>query len=440
MRKKRIVLSLAAVVVFFSVEAQNRVYSLSDCLTIGLAQNQSVRIARGEQKIAENNASWGNAGFLPTLDLTGGYNVAIADSRTTPRDGATTEERNAQTRSANAGVDLSWNLSNGFNVITNWRRLRELEEMGRLAARMTIEDFVASLTAEYYNYIQQTIRLRNYQYAVELSRERFRIAEARYLLGNGSRPEVLQAQVDYNADSSLYITQKERIATSRISLNELMAASDVDAEFAVRDSLIAIDEDLAWVDLHDRMITQSAELAHAQRSGELARLDARMVRSRAYPALRLGAGYGYAGNTYNRGATSSRHTWGPDVGVTLGFTIFDGRRNRQIRNARIEAENALLRADEIETALKADLSTFWQAYRNNLQLLALERDNVISARQNYSAARDLYMTGVMAGIELREAQMSLLSGEERLLVAQYNTKMCEISLLQVSGRALEYLD
>jgi hypothetical protein len=50
------------------------------------------------------------------------------------------------------------------------------------------------------------------------------------------------------------------------------------------------------------------------------------------------------------------------------------------------------------------------------------------------------MTGVMAGIELREAQMSLLDGEERLLAAQYNTKVCEISLLQVSGRALDYLD
>jgi outer membrane protein TolC len=188
------------------------------------------------------------------------------------------------------------------------------------------------------------------------------------------------------------------------------------------------------------MIASSAELAHAARSATLATLDARMVRSRAYPALRLGAGYGSAPNNFNRGATSRRATWGPDAGISLGFTIFDGSRGRAMRNARIEADNASLRAAEIETALRADLATFWQAYQNNLALLALEHENVLSARQNYEAARDLYMTGVMAGIELREAQMSLLAGEERLLVAQYNTKMCEISLMQISGRALEYLE
>jgi multidrug efflux pump len=418
---------------------EGHLYTLAECLSVGLEQNYSVQIARGEEQIAHNNATWGNAGFLPTLGLTSGYNAALDATRTTPHTGAASQESGVLSGAFSAGLDVSWTIFNGMSVSTNWRRLRELEAMGELSARITIEDFVAQLTAEYYNYIQQTIRLRNYQYATSLSSERLRIAEARYLLGNGSRPELLQARVDFNADSSLYITQKERIATSRITLNELMAARDIDREFAVRDTLIAIDEGLQWSELYDRMMTSSAELAHARRSGTLAGLDAKIVRSRAYPYLRLNAGYGYAANSYRRGDVRSRATWGPDAGLSLGFTIFDGNRRREMRNARIEADNAQLRAAEIETSLKADLATFWQAYQNNLQLLALERENVVSARQNYEAARDLYMTGVMAGIELREAQMSLLAGEERLLVAQYNTKMCEISLLQVSGLALEYL-
>jgi multidrug efflux pump len=417
----------------------DHLYTLTECLSVGLMQNYSVQIARGEEQIAHNNASWGNAGFLPTLGVTSGYNAALDATRTIPHIGATSQESGALSGAFSAGLDVSWTIFNGMSVQTNWRRLRELEAMGELSARITIEDFVAQLTAEYYNYIQQTIRLRNYEYATSLSSERLRIAEARYLLGNGSRPEVLQARVDFNADSSLYITQKERIATSRINLNELMAASDIDREFAVRDTLIAINENLQWGELYDRMMSSSAELAHARRNGTLAGLDAKIVRSRAYPYLRLNAGYGYAATSFRRGDVRRRDTWGPDAGLSLGFTIFDGNRRREMRNARIEADNAQLRVAEIETALKADLATFWQAYQNNLQLLALERENVVSARQNYEAARDLYMTGVMAGIELREAQMSLLAGEERLLVALYNTKMCEISLLQVSGLALEYL-
>ena len=41
---------------------------------------------------------------------------------------------------------------------------------------------------------------------------------------------------------------------------------------------------------------------------------------------------------------------------------------------------------------------------------------------------------------MREAQKSLLDAEERILVAAYNTKVCEISLQQVSGGIMDYLD
>ena len=42
-------------------------------------------------------------------------------------------------------------------------------------------------------------------------------------------------------------------------------------------------------------------------------------------------------------------------------------------------------------------------------------------------------------MEMREAQKSLLDAEERILSAEYDTKMCEISLLQISGKVSLHL-
>jgi outer membrane protein TolC len=392
--------------------------------------------------MATENATAANAGFLPELTLGAGYNAMLDQrTKTTLTDGTATTHNNALTQTASAGLDLSWTISGGFSVIANWKRLKELEIMGELSARIAIEDLVASLTAEYYNYIQQCIRLDNFGYAASLSRERFRIAEARYLLGGGSRLEVLQAAVDFNADSSQYITQKERIATSRIRLNELMAVPDLDEDFAVVDSLIDIDRSLSRDELYESMMAESAPLRLAESSGTIAALDLKAARSRNYPYLRLNAGYGYALNLYDRSpvGTRRRHNFGPDAGLTLSFDIFRGTNISATRSARIAADNARLRAQEIEATLKADLSTFWQAYQNNMQLLSLERENVLSARQNYEIARERYLLGDLSGIEMREAQKSLLDAEERILVAQYNTKICEISLMQVGGRVLEYI-
>ena len=81
----------------------------------------------------------------------------------------------------------------------------------------------------------------------------------------------------------------------------------------------------------------------------------------------------------------------------------------------------------------------WQAYRNNLELLKLERQNLIVAKDNYDISRDRYLLGDLAGIEMREAQKNLLDAEERILSAEYDTKICEISLLQISGKITDYL-
>ena len=81
----------------------------------------------------------------------------------------------------------------------------------------------------------------------------------------------------------------------------------------------------------------------------------------------------------------------------------------------------------------------WQAYRNNIRLLNLERQNLIAAKENHEIAKERYLLGDLSGIEMREAQKSLLDAEERILSAEYDTKMCEISLLQISGKVSLYL-
>ena len=299
---------------------------------------------------------------------------------------------------------------------------------------------MANIAAEYYNYVQQKIRLENFRYAMSLSRERLRIVEARFHIGDFSRLDYQQAKVDFNADSAQYMKQQEALHTSRIMLNELMAKKDVDEFFIIRDSLINIDQVLDFDELWNATLQANASLLVAIQNQNIARLDYKKVCSRDYPYVRLNGGYGYSLNKYEMGANSRRSTLGLNFGVTVGFKLFDGNRRRERRNASLAIQNARLEREQVEQTLRADLSNLWQAYRNNLELLGLERQNVIAARDNHEIAMERYMLGDLSGIEMREAQKSLLDAEERILSAQYDTKMCEISLLQISGKVLEYME
>lgn len=423
-----------------SAWADAQTLTLHNCLEKGLENNYSLRISRNQEEVAHNNATLANAGYLPSIDLNAGYNADLANSdsklRTT---GETTEVRNSFDQSLNAGIGVSWTIFDGFKISTNYKQLKELERMGELNTRITLEDFIAGLTAEYYNFIHQKLRLANYYYAVKLSKERLRIVEERYNIGNFSRLDYQQAKVDFNADSAQYIKQQEVVLTSRIALNEMMAIDEVYTPIETNESTIVSDTTLQFGQLWEKMLANNAALLLANRSNTLAELDYKKVISRNYPYVRLNAGYDYTFNKYDTNSYTSRSNWGGSAGVTVGFNLWDGNRKRERRNAKIEIENAQLERNRIELALKAELGNLWQAYRNNIQLLNLEKQNVITARENHEIAKERYMLGDISGIEMREAQKSLLDAEQRLLSVEYDTKLCEISLLQITGEVTNYL-
>lgn len=416
-------------------------YTLKSCLETGLEQNFSIRMVRNEEQVSKNNATIANAGYLPTLDLSAGYSGSMNDTETETR---TTGERTKTTgvydQTLNAGLNLNWTIFDGFKIQANYKRLKELEKQGETNTRMAIEDFIASLTAEYYNYIQQQIRLKNFGYAMSLSRERLRIVEERYIVGNFSRLDLQQARVDFNADRAQYMKQQESVETSRIRLNELMANENMNQAITVNDSIIDLNTTLSYELLWQSTLENNASLLKSEHSLILANLDLKTIKSRNYPYLRLNGGYTYTMNKYDISATSKRFNSGLNVGVTIGMNLFDGNRRRENKNARIAIENARLQQDELKQALQADLNTLWQAYQNNLRMLRLERENLIAAKENHEIASERYMLGNLSGIEMREAQKSLLDAEERILSAEYDTKMCEISLLQLSGGVTIYLE
>lgn len=424
-----------------NVKAQESTYTLRSCLETGLENNYSLRIIRNVEQISKNNATLANAGYLPELDMSASYKGTVDDTDTKIRStGETVTSNGVFDQTYNVGLNLNWTVFDGFGIQTNYRRLKELERQGETQTRIVIEDFVASLTAEYYNYVQQKIRLKNLRYAVSLSKERLRIVEARYNIGSFSRLDLQQARVYFNADSALYMKQQELLHTSRIRLNELMANSEMDKNIAAYDSIIVVNTHLEFNKLWDATLQTNSSLLRAEQNQTLSQLDLKSVHARNYPYLKLNTGYGYTLNQYDMGTNKRKENLGLNFGVTLGVNLFDGNKRRESRNARIAIENARLQRAELEQGLRADICNLWQAYRNNIELLNLERENLVAAKENHEIAMERYMLGNLSGIEMREAQKSLLDAEERILSAEYNTKMCEISLLQISGDVMLYLE
>src|SRR5690554_409578 len=365
---------------FFMIPAivsSQEMMDLQECLRRGLEENYDLRITRNEELISDNNVTLGNAGFLPDVSLNSGYTLRNSNTDQFPAEGGdVVQSRNANTGTLDAGISLDWTLFEGFRVQTNYKRLQEMQTIGELNTRLAVEDFIATLTAEYYNYVQQQLRLGNLKYAVSLSKERLRIVEARYQVGSLSRLDLQQARVYFNADSSMLIQQYEILNSSRIRLNELMGV-DVDQLFLAEDSTIRFDTSLSKELLYNRAMEHNTMLILTEKNRTLSELDLKTLQSRNYLYLRLNGGYGFTHYNYNSGSLDRQRTWGPTAGVTLGFTLFDGfNRKREQRNARITVQNRELEIERYKLALESDFANMWMAYQNNIELTRSEERRV----------------------------------------------------------------
>lgn len=440
MKKKLFFLSLLILFPLLNTQGQV-VYNLTDCIAIGLERNFSLLIARNSETIARNNYSPGNAGFLPSLSLSSRYSGTLNNVTQNLTDGSGNTTTGIFNTTTNSGITMNLTIFNGFNVQTTYRKLNELREIGELNTQNAIENLVAGIISGYYSYILQVQLLNTLTYAVTLSKERLRIDEDRYLLGSGSKLQVLQSRVYFNSDSSRLSRQYEVVRAARITLNELMAVEDLAAYFVTRDSLITVNPDLVYENLLEETLDKNTALNIARKNKIISEYDYKIIASRTYPYLNLSSGYNYNINTFSSSSTRNQFTNGMNYGLSMGVTLFDGNNlRRNLRNSSIEINNRELRYQEAEQGIRADLITIYNAYTNYLRLITLQEENLQTATENLEIALERYRLGSLSGIDLREVQKSLLDAYESLSSIHYQAKLAEISLMKISGRVMDYYE
>jgi outer membrane protein TolC len=423
----------------FSITQGQIIYGLNDCISIGLEKNFSILVAKNSEKVSSNNFTLGNAGYLPSISAGSRYNGTLTNTTQNMRDGTQVVTNGAVTNSANASATLGLTIFNGFSVHTTYKKLNELKQLGELNTQLTIENYVSDVVSTYFNYIQQLQLAKNLMYAVELSKERLRIDEERYLLRSSSKLQVLQSRVYLNSDSSNLSRQYEVLRATQIRLNELMAIEDMATRFSLKDSTINVIPDLIYEKLLEETLVSNTTLLIAAKNKVISEYDYKLIVSQVYPYLDLTTGYNYTLSTNSTALYKNQQVNGLNYGLTLGVNIFDGFNvRRQIKNSALGIKDKELKYSEIEQGVKADLLTIYSAYRNNLRLIELENQNFETATENLTIALERYKLGELSGIDLREVQKSLLDAKESLLTIQYQAKLAEISLFQISGKIMNY--
>jgi outer membrane protein TolC len=121
--------------------------------------------------------------------------------------------------------------------------------------------------------------------------------------------------------------------------------------------------------------------------------------------------------------------------MSASINLFNGYlQKRNEKNASLEIDKSRLQYDKLNQNIISQLSSLYQTYRTNLELVKLEQQNLTVAKQNMDITLEKFKIGSVAPLEFREAQRNYIDANARFTNSQFEAKLAEISLLQLSGK------
>lgn len=415
----------------FSSQAQEML-KLEDAVKIALENNYEIKIAKNNLKIDETNSTAGNAGMLPNVNATLTNNNSILNTSQTQADGTERTLDNARNLNLTYGIGLDWTIFDGMKMFARREQLKVLQKQGEAELKLAVITKISDVYATYFDLVQQQQQIKALDTAIVISNQRLTTAQNRYSIGKAAKLEVLNAQVDLNTDVSSRLKQLDLYQNAKIRLNEILAR-EIAADFIVEDKM-AIDESLNFADLKTLAEKQNPQLQAQILEKNNVELQLKQVKAGRYPTVKLNSGYNFTHTEASLGFLTQSSSRGLVYGINASVPIFSGfNQNRNEKVAKLQVDNADFVINQQKNALQSQLAMAFQSFQTNLELSKVEEKNTEIAKQNLDITQAKFKIGTITPIEYRTAQLNYVQALVRYSNAQFQTKLYEISLKELSG-------
>lgn len=431
----RLFSSISLILLSLNVLSQ-RVLTIEEAIGTALKNNYDILLVKNDAQSAAVDYSYAYAAFLPQINGTAGKVWNDNNQKQNFIDG---RKRSANVNSSNisATVNLDWTLFDGLKMFATRNRFEQLKELGEASVRVQVVNSIAAVINNYYNIVRQKQQLRAIDTLMSINEERVKLADKKISVGLGSRPELLQARVDLNAQRAARMLQETLIAQLREQLNQL-SGMPVQTEYDVSDSIplnLSIDYNFIANDIEK----SNPGLLASQKTIDIAKFALRERRSELFPIVQFNSAYNF-GRTSNASVVNPEFqpifslNKGFNYGFTASIPLLNGFNTRRlIKQAGLDLEYNRLAYTTQKSRIELGVNNSYKDYQYQKKALLLEEENISLARENVFIALERFRQGVSTYLELREAQISLDSAYNRLIAARYNTKLAETELLRLKG-------
>lgn len=411
--------------------------TLKQCLEIGIENNLSLKIAKGEIAKGKHNISENRARLLPQIN----FGASLNDNFDPP---VSVTDGTAYGKTYNVTKTLQYNSSAALQLqmplysqtaLTAIGIAKTLDQINQLSYEKAREDLIIQIAKTYYliqNTTEQiTIVNDNLRRFIELRD----ITQA--FFDNGMALEVDLKRINVKIESmNVQLANAQAMLTEQYNMLKYVIDYPAERDIVVENKAVDEIDDAALTGLN----TNLYELQLMAKKQALAEQQKKLAKDGYLPTLSLSGSWAYTAytdkfkNWFHSG--ESNHWYRSDgIGLSLRIPVFDGFEKRsKIRKAQVEIDNAKLSYENTLKNMQTQYANAINDLGNNRRNYFKQRDNYILAEDIYSVTVDRYREGIVSMVEVLQDEMSMSDAQNNYLSAHYNYQISNLAVLKLTGQ------
>jgi outer membrane protein TolC len=130
----------------------------------------------------------------------------------------------------------------------------------------------------------------------------------------------------------------------------------------------------------------------------------------------------------------TNQTYGPNIGLGLGIPLYNSNIFKtQLRVNEVLQKQQSLQMELLKTQIQRDIYVAFEEFKNALSVAEVEKANVKMAEENNFIATERFKKLQGNTIELRQAQLSLIEAQDRLINALFREKLAALAIELILG-------
>jgi len=447
MRKEKIVLLL-----FLSASpwfAFSQSFSLKQCIDYANANNGNQKIAGYDVAVAQKKVGEQIGTMLPQIDGSASYTdnlklqTTLLPGELAGKPGEKIAVQMGTKHNLSAGIQLTQKIFDPTLVVA-LKAAKVNEEYSSRNQQKTSEQTAYSVSSTYYQTLVIAKRSNVLRATLTASEKLLSSTELKFKNGMAKKIDVDKIRVSYNNTRS-QLEQSELSYQQSLNMLKYQMGMPVETPISLTDSAsLSVDIEREYLASASELNVENRVDYQLQKTNiKIQELDKQRNVVGYLPTLNFSASYNYNAMRQKFNFFDGDQSWfnNYNIGFSLKVPIFDGlQKKSRIAQSRLNIAKAQENLRLTEQSIKVNVSNYEIQYKNAIDNIRNEKENLDLAQNVYANTQLQYNEGISTALELVQSESSLRESQNNYFNKLFSLFIARLDLEQSKGTLMNYIN